>query len=395
MNHIRQRYALVTLKEKLKFSPVVLVQGARQTGKSFLVNKLLPASGVKIDYKTLDLAAVKDFAESNTDSFVSQKNDGTVFIIDEAQKVPALFNSVKASVDNYKKPGQFILLGSTEFSKLTNIKESLTGRASKIKVFPMLLSEIKHLPINKTPDYLNSKPRVSRNDFLKFLENGGMPGYFGIKNEQIRFESYADWLSLTCERDALLFKNLKIDSDLLKKILTQIAQLEEPSFSMIVKALKVDARKIKTHLSILKTLFVINEVKPITGSTGKSFYYFFDVGFLNNYNSSFEKKIKTTILQELTALMNYRNEYKREIVFYRTAKGSMIDFIVQENEVVQSCFKVYAEDRIHVKNTNLLESFKAKFKAKLAKNVRLNILCGTLEKMKLDDVSIFPWESLV
>ncbi len=87
-------------------------------------------------YKTLDLASVKNFAAENPDTFVRDVENGQLLIIDEAQKVPALFDSVKAVVDEQRRPGQFILLGSTEFSKLTNIRESLTGKASRLRIFP-------------------------------------------------------------------------------------------------------------------------------------------------------------------------------------------------------------------------------------------------------------------
>lgn len=394
INHIRNRYALPLLLKKLKFSPVVLIQGARQTGKSFLVRQILPGKKINTLYKSLDSNAVRSFAEQNPDSFVRDVESNCTLVIDEAQKVPALFDSVKAVVDENRIPGKFILLGSTEFSKLTNIRESLTGRASKLKIFPMTLSETKHLPLNSTVDLINAKPRVDRKDFLKYLRNGGMPGLFGIKNESEKKEALGDWLDLITERDALSFKNLKIDSALTKRILEAIATQEDTSAGAIAKYLKADLRKIKNHLSILKTLFVIHDIAPHPLSSGKPQHFICDVGFLNYYNSSFEKKIKTWLIQEVVAQTFYRQESKKYIYFYRTPKGKIIDLIIVENEKIILCAKVSSDENYNSKHFELLRAFFAKHQTQFHKNARLVGLCGTLEKFKDNQIEFFPWESI-
>ncbi len=394
LNHVRNRYALSLLLKKLKFSPVVLIQGARQTGKSFLVRQMLPKTILSTLYKNLDVHSIRAFADRNPDSFVRDMDMKTTLIIDEAQKVPALFDSVKSVVDEERIPGKFILLGSTEFSKLTNIRESLTGRASKLKIFPMTLSETKHLPLNTSKDLLNINCRVPRKDFLKYLRQGGMPGIFGIKNEIELQESLRDWLELASERDALSFRNLKIESNLIKRILESIALNEDTSAGSISKYLKTDLRKIKTHLAVLKTLFIIHELTPHPLSTGKPQYFFCDVGFLNFYNASFEKKIKSFILQEVLAQIYYRQESKKYVYFYRTSKGSIIDLIIVENEKIISCIKITADEKIVSKQFDLLRSFKKQNSNSFNKESRLIGLFGGLEKFKEGQVEFYPWEAL-
>lgn len=395
ISHIRKRYLLLNIKEKLKFTPVVIIQGARQTGKSFLVKKLLAESGIDLVYKTLDSQNDKYFAQTNPDTFLRQVEPGQLFAIDEAQKAPGLFDSVKLSVDENRRPGQFILLGSSEFSKLNLVKESLTGRATKLKLHPFLLAEAKHLSLNREKNYLFRSPRVSRHDLIKFLNNGGMPGIFGIRNEQNRFELLSDWINLTCERDALDFKTIKVESDLLRRILIQVAELEEPSFKNICSAVKIDSRKVKKHLEVLKTLFVLNEIAPLEKSTGTYQYYFMDVGVLNNYNCTFHKKLKTWVLQELTALITYRNEFKRQIYFYRTSKAQMIDFIIKENSNIVSLFKIYSEEHLTNKNFELIRSFKQKFKKNIGNTENCIALTAHATKTKFEDISAWPWESIV
>ena len=393
MNHIRKRYASPLLLKKLKFSPVVLIQGPRQTGKSFLVKNLLPER-IQKEYKTLDLASVKNFAANNPDSFIRDREAGIVLIIDEAQKVPLLFDSVKAAVDEDRQPGQFILLGSTEFSKLNNIRESLTGRATRLKVFPLTLSEVKHLDLNNSKNYCNEKPRVARTDLLKYLKNGGMPGLFGIKNEAEKFNALKDWIDLTAQRDATNFKNVKVDSDLIIRIMSSIAILEDTSLGAISKHLRVDIRKIKTHMNVLSTLFVVNKIDPYPTSTGKTQYFLCDVGFLSYFQGSFEKKLKTWLIQEFTAQLSYLEQDLKKLYFYRSPKGSIIDLIICKNEVVEFCIKLFPEEKTQSKQYELLRSFKIKNSDYFSETAKLIALTGTLIKLKDDDVFIYPWESI-
>ena len=394
INHIRDRYALTLLLKKLKFSPVVLIQGARQTGKSFLVRKILPAKNTKTLYKSLDINSVRVFAEQNPDSFVRDTEGQITLVIDEAQKVPALFDSVKSVVDENRIPGQFILLGSTEFSKLTNIRESLTGRASKLKIFPLTLSETKHLPLNSSEDLLNQKSRVSRQDLFTYLRNGGMPGLFGIKNEMEKQEALKDWLDLASERDALSFSKLKIDSKLIQRLLEGIATLNDTSAGALSKYLRVDLRKIQTHLSVLKTLFVVHEIVPYPGSTGKSQHFLCDVGFLSFYNATFEKKIKSWIVQEVLAQIFYRQEAKKHLYYYRTPKGSILDLVVVENEKIKLCIKINPDESYNSKHFDLLRAFHKKYQSEFHQKSKLIGLSGTLERFKDNSVEIFPWESI-
>ncbi len=393
MNHVRQRYALMLLLKKLKFSPVVLIQGPRQTGKSFLVKKLIPEK-IQTVYKTLDLAATKNFATENPDTFVRDIEPDQILIVDEAQKVPAIFDSVKAVVDEQRRPGQYILLGSTEFSKLTNIRESLTGRASRLKIYPLTLSESKYLPLNTSADFINAIPRVSRADLMKYLKNGGMPGIFGIKSDNEKLNALKDWVELTAERDAVNFKNTKIDSDLIFRILASVATLDDTSAGGLSKHLRTDLRKINTHLNVLTTLFVLNKIEPYATSTGKAQYFLCDVGFLNYYDSTFEKKIKTWVAQELIAQISYSAQDHKKIYYYRSAKGKILDFIICDKENVETCFKIIPDEISQSKQYELLRSFKIKNSTYFTKNTKLIVLSGTLQKMKDENIQIYPWESI-
>jgi len=142
MPHDRKRHIIKLIKKKLSFSPIVTIQGPRQCGKSFFTREILQKSLKDSQYFTLDLSSERDFANSNPDTFLEGKKKFHPLIIDEAQKAPALFDAFKYQVDQNRRPGMYLLLGSTEFSGELLIKESLTGRLSRTRMYPMTMAEV-------------------------------------------------------------------------------------------------------------------------------------------------------------------------------------------------------------------------------------------------------------
>jgi predicted AAA+ superfamily ATPase len=118
-------------------------------GKSFLLREILAK---KSDYKylTFDNASILEQFTKMPHLFLENYKEYKTLIVYEPQKSPKIFDSLKEVVDKNRVPGKFILSGSTEFSLLTHIRESLTGRPTRVQLFPFLLSEIKHLPLNAT-----------------------------------------------------------------------------------------------------------------------------------------------------------------------------------------------------------------------------------------------------
>ncbi len=304
MPHSRSRFALPSLKKKLRFFPVVAIQGARQTGKSFLARDLLVPEIQHAAYVSLDHLSLRQEAQLAPHTFLTahQKND--LLIIDEAQKVPDIFDAVKHEVDQQRTPGRFLLLGSTEFSRLALIRESLTGRMGRIRLFPMTLGE--------TVGTKAKHADFTRAQTMKYLSSGGMPGIFSVRDDEQKDALFQDWIDLTCLRDLQQFKSLKLDSELAYSILKLAATLEDPTRTAMSRALRVDPRKIGSHLTALCELFVLMKLNPHPSGTGKPIYLPLDTGVAAHlgapllrrlhiwlaiermaYNQYFEKKRKT------------------------------------------------------------------------------------------------------
>ena len=127
------RHALALLTEALADTPVVLLNGARQTGKSTLVQTL--AADTPRRYLTLDDRVVLAAAKSDPAGFIAGLSGPVV--MDEIQRAPELFLDIKAAVDRDRTPGRFLLTGSANVLLLPTLADSLAGRMEVVHLWPL------------------------------------------------------------------------------------------------------------------------------------------------------------------------------------------------------------------------------------------------------------------
>ncbi len=394
MPHSRERHIISLLQRKLKFAPVLALQGTRQTGKSFLAREILSGKIPHYYYASLDRLSVREFAIKNPETFLKQHSEFKTFAIDEAQKAPLLFDAIKYEVDQKRIPGRYFLLGSTEFSKLSLIRESLTGRMSRARLYPMNLAEVYALPPNPVKNLFCTldSPRFTRQQFLTHLERGGMPGIFGVQSKSERESLIQDWLELTVSRDAIQFPKVKIEPDLCMKILQKVALLEAPEAGLIAKVLKVDLRKIKTHIHVLQSLFVLHELKPHSLGIGKPKFFLCDVVFAKILGADFERQLHTWLIQEQLSQRAYRDDRQSELSYYRTPKGSLIHLVVETPGKELSVVKVFSEEKISERDLEVLRAFKKK--APPEYKTHLYGLASDRQDRKKEGIQIVDWEAV-
>lgn len=134
-----RRHITPQLLAALGDTPVVLLHGARQVGKSTLAQEIASAQH-PARYLTLDDTAVLAAAKSDPAGFISGL-EGSV-VIDEVQRVPELFLPIKAVVDRARRPGRFLLTGSANVLLLPKLSESLAGRLEVLTLWPLSQVEI-------------------------------------------------------------------------------------------------------------------------------------------------------------------------------------------------------------------------------------------------------------
>ncbi len=134
----RPRLPAGPLDEALSDTPVVVVAGPRQAGKSTLAQHVVTGQGGT--WLSLDDAATLDVARTDPVGFVTGRTG--LVAIDEAQRVPELLLAVKAQVDRDRRPGRFLLTGSTRFLGAPRLADSLAGRMEVLTLWPFTQSEL-------------------------------------------------------------------------------------------------------------------------------------------------------------------------------------------------------------------------------------------------------------
>jgi hypothetical protein len=123
------------LAARLRVMPAVVLTGARQTGKSTLVEKLVAGER---RYRSLDDFDVRDAARRDPEALLGGDDPLT---LDEVQREPGLLTAVKRAIDRDRRPGRFLLTGSANLLLMRQVSESLAGRASYLTLWPMTRRE--------------------------------------------------------------------------------------------------------------------------------------------------------------------------------------------------------------------------------------------------------------
>src|SRR5271157_2691208 len=126
--------------QALTDTPVVLINGARQTGKSTLVQSSELTERSR-QYLTFDDPGILAAAKRDPNGFVAGLN--ATVTLDEIQHVPELFSVIKAAIDRNRQPGRFLLTGSANVMLLPKLSESLAGRMEALTLWPFSQGEIR------------------------------------------------------------------------------------------------------------------------------------------------------------------------------------------------------------------------------------------------------------
>lgn len=335
--------------------PVVGITGPRQSGKSTLAKVVFSDK----KYVTFDDLNMRRLAESNPNDFVMAFPDGA--IIDEAQKVPEIFDAIKMQVDKEKSvPGKFILTGSSQFRLRENISDSLAGRAAFLRLLPFSISELK-----------NSKSLPDNPYELIF--SGQYPPLYDKDRNFIRedwYESYIDTYLDLDVRDQINTGNVSLFRKFVQICAIHSGQML--SMDGIARDVGISAPTVKNWLSILEASFIIHFLEPSTNNLGKSIVktpklYFVDSGLMCHLLRISSKEelilsrykgaaVETFAVSEM---LKYRlNQAKKpNLTFFRDSKGFEVDTIADWNNtfVIEIKSSIVPEAKLSANTKKYLE----------------------------------------
>ncbi|MFZ3086052.1 MAG: ATP-binding protein, partial [Candidatus Hydromicrobium sp.] len=283
--------------DTLKTFPVVILTGARQSGKTTLLKHLFSST---FNYISLDELDIRSLAINDPREFLNKFK--TPLIIDEIQNAPQLLPYIKAVVDKERKNGRFIITGSQQFPLMKNVSESLAGRAAILNLYPFMIEEItgNYITEEKSIDsYLknasNKKiPGSLKIDLGSWLLDGGYPGLFVNSkiSKNIWFSSYIQTYIDRDVRGNIKNENLNDFERFLKLMASRTSQ--ELSYSNLSRDIGLSVPTIKSWISLLQTNSIIYLLQPYYKNFGKRIIkspklYFLDTG-LAAYLSGIQTK---------------------------------------------------------------------------------------------------------
>lgn len=258
------RLAERPLREALGDSPVVLIHGPRQCGKTTLARVVGDRSGYA--YLSFDAEAVRSAAEADPIGFVDDLPRRVV--LDEVQHVPRLFSAIKGAVDRDRTPGRFLLTGSANVLLVPALSDSLAGRMEILRLHPLAQAEIE----SQKPRFLDrllgegfpfrKVERLTR-DLIRRLLAGGYPPAIARASAVRRAAWHRSYIDSIVQRDVRdLTRISSLDS--LPRLL-QIAAAQTASLfnvSELAAPFQLSRPTIRDYLTLLENVFLIEILQP-------------------------------------------------------------------------------------------------------------------------------------
>jgi predicted AAA+ superfamily ATPase len=340
------RHAEAAVADALADTRVVLVNGARQSGKSTLVR--LVAEGHEAEWRDLDVALTRQAALNDPDGFVDSP---ILMVVDEIQRAPELLLSIKAQVDADPRPGRYLLTGSARVLGLRALPDTLVGRMETIELWPFSQGEIDGTPdafidaVFTHGDKLRHTTTVPRADYAERIVRGGFPEAIARANDKRRRAFFDSYVGDLIARDIRQLSEIERTSEmraLLQMVAARSGQLL--ANTTLSNDLALGASTVKRYLTLLEEVYLIKRIPPWSRNlsnraTMTSKVAFVDSGIAANLvgadvrnmlrpNGRFGPLLEGFVLMELARQRTWSSE-DVEMYHYRTKDQVEVDAVLE------------------------------------------------------------------
>lgn len=351
MEYIRRSIEDIVLKSEKTFKSI-LVTGARQTGKSTVLQKLFPEK----KYVPVDDPFIEEQAVEQPEMFMMLNPPPVIY--DEVQRAPNLFRYIKIKCDESDERGLFCLSGSQPLELMEGVSESLSGRIGSIELSGLSMREIKGDSFNRsfvpTMEYVQERSKSVKpfDNIWEVIHRGGYPE---LQNPEVDWSVfYSGYIKTYLERDVRSLSAVQNLDDFRKFMIAVAARTGQMiNYANIADEVGKDQSTIKRWLSVLEASGIIYLLEPFSSSVLKRAIktpkvYFRDTGlaaYLTRWltpetlaNGAMSGAFfETFVISEI--LKSYSNrgiDYRYCVSYYRgrdkkKTSENEIDLIIEEN----------------------------------------------------------------
>ena len=337
------------LQRALRAFPVVVVTGARQTGKSTLVRELY--AGEPRLYVSLDDIDVLGQAEKAPDALVGRAPHMT---IDEVQRSPDLLLAIKRAVDQDRAPGRFILTGSANLLLMQRVSESLAGRAAYLNLWPLTRREQLGLATTGIWDrLLDEAPSrwldlvlaesVPAEDWKLLASRGGypVPAYRMSDSEERRlwFDAYVQTYLERDLRELSAIANLADFRRLMRAVCLRTGNLLNQA--ELARDVGLAPSTAQRYLNLMETSFQLVRLEAYSVNRTKRLVkspkvYWSDAGlgiWVGGETLPRGAHLENIVLSDLLAWRGTCGD-RPQLLYWRTSKGAEVDFVIERGDRV-------------------------------------------------------------
>lgn len=312
------------VKEAFRYFPVITITGPRQSGKTTIIRNLFS----DLHYYSLENLDTLSFAQNDPIAFLKQHKEG--MILDEVQNAPDLLSYIQGMVD--ENPDlRFILSGSSQFSMLRKVSQSLAGRTAIFELLPLSYSEVKDVADSKDVD--------------KLLYEGFYPAVYAQRNiPRLLYPAYVKTYLDKDIRDLLKVKDIMQFHTFLRLCAGRIGALFNAS--ELASEIGISSNTITSWLSILQASYIITLLPPYYKNTRKRLtktpkLYFTDTGLacsllgIETPAQLSRDKMRGALFENfvVTEALKYRFNLGKEsnLYFYRDSNQNEIDLLINNS----------------------------------------------------------------
>ena len=398
------RAASAALGAALDAMAVVVLTGARQTGKSTLAREI---GGDDRLYLTLDDFDVLAQAGDDPDGLVARAPRQT---LDEVQRAPALLLAIKRAVDHKRQRGRYLLTGSANLALLDKVAESLAGRASYLSLWPMtrreqlgkgrcgVWQELLDAPDDAWPAVLQAH-REPPEDWRAFATRGGYPTPALELTAPQRDIWFAGYTQTYLERDVAQISaiaNLPDLRRLMRAVCLRIGQLTNQT--ELARDVALPQATVHRWLNVLEASYQLVRVPAYAVNRTKRLIktpkvYWSDTGLALHLSGATPDgpHLENLVLNDLLVWRD--SQVKRpEVLYWRTAAGEEVDFVIEANGRLLP-IEVKATTRPRTGDARHLQSFRAEYGS--AARPGLVLHAGTAIEWLAPGILAAPWSAVL